>query len=97
MGLEELAECHPSPFVRGHAAGWAFLALHALRVEQSMDLVINSFVPFAFGGETLRITVASTAMDKHPDPRKRRPRLPSPGVGHFRGYPQGGRALRRVA
>ena len=74
LGLEAIAAGHASEFVRGHAAGWAFLALHALRVEQSMDLSINAFVPFEWRGWKGRITVAATARDKHPDPLASRPR-----------------------
>ena len=74
LGLEAIAASHASGFVRGHAAGWAFLALHALRVEQSMDLSINAFVPFECQGWKGRITVAATARDKHPDARAARPR-----------------------
>ena len=86
LGLEALADAHPSPFVRGHAAAWAFLALHALRVEQSLSLVINSFVPYSFQGGVLRVTVASTVWDKSPDPSKRRPR---PVWGIFEGIERG--------
>ena len=74
LGLEPIAAGHASEFVRGHAAGWAFLALHALRVEQSMDLSINAFVPFEWQGWKGRITVAATARDKHPNPLAARPR-----------------------
>ncbi|KAL3907676.1 MAG: hypothetical protein SGPRY_010089 [Prymnesium sp.] len=45
IGLETLAACHPSsPFIRGHAAGWLFLARDALRVEQSSDCTANVVV-----------------------------------------------------
>ena len=35
IGLEVISLNHPSPFAAGHAAGWAFLARHSLRFEQS--------------------------------------------------------------
>ena len=96
LGLEAIAASHASGFVRGHAAGWAFLALHALRVEQSMDLSINAFVPFEWRGWQGRITVAATARDKHPDPLASRPR---PVWGTIEGLLEGdamSRALRHA-
>ena len=96
LGLEAIAAGHASEFVRGHAAGWAFLALHALRVEQSMDLSINAFVPFEWRGWQGRITVAATARDKHPDPLASRPR---PVWGTIEGLLEGdamSRALRHA-
>jgi len=45
LGLEHIAANHSSPFVRGHAAGWVFLARHSLRIEQSTACVINAVHP----------------------------------------------------
>ena len=94
LGLEWLSHHHPSPFVRGQAAAWLFLALHALRVEQSLECVINSFVSgrvvdgaFVACGdgepEATRVTCASAALDKNPDQAKQRPR---PVWGVFDGF-----------
>lgn len=89
MGLEWLAVHHPSEFVRGHAAGWLYLALHALRAEQSHAHVINAWVLH----DTAHITVAAVRRDKHPDPSKRRPR---PVWGCFDGLLYPGAARRTL-
>lgn len=74
LGLEQIAALHPCAFVRGHAAAWLFMALHALRLEQAQALVINAFVDHAFDGETFEITAAATLRDKNPNAAKVRPR-----------------------
>jgi hypothetical protein len=85
IGLEDIAALHPSRFVRGHAAAWLFLALHALRVEQSRGCFINAW---ALRG-VFQITLAAVLHDKHPDPSKRRPR---PVWGCFDGFVHPGKA-----
>ena len=74
LGLEYIAACHPSEFVRGHAAAWLFMALHALRFEQAQSLVINAFYSHPFQGASVSVTVAATTHDKNPDASKVRPR-----------------------
>ena len=85
MGLEWLAVHHANEYVRGHAAAWLYMALHALRREQAAEHVINAWVPH--GG--VSVTVAAVLADKHPDPSKRRPR---PVWGCFDGLCYPGKA-----
>ena len=74
MGLQSMAVDDECEYVRGQAAGWNFLAMGALRAEQSHSTVINAVVPHSFRGETIRVAAGSTALDKHPNPSLRRPR-----------------------
>ncbi|KAL3926137.1 MAG: hypothetical protein SGPRY_003440, partial [Prymnesium sp.] len=75
VGLETLAACRPSPFVRGHAAGWLFLARAALRVEQSSDCVINAVVSHPYAGRSFTLMcAASIGRDKNPNLARQRPR-----------------------
>ena len=72
--LEVVAALHPSPFVRGHAAGWILAMRSALRAEQFQSMVINAIVDHSFRGRTFPVISASVVRDKNPDPTKRRPR-----------------------
>ena len=74
FGFATIAERHPSPLVRGHAAGWYALAKLAMRVEQSSACSINALVKHSFGGCEFTICCASVHLDKHPDASKQRPR-----------------------
>ena len=73
-GLRVIATTDPSPFVRGQAAGWHFLAKAALRWEQSLAFVINSFVSHRFRDECFTVVSGATLWEKNPNPRDRKPR-----------------------
>ena len=74
LALDLLATFHENEFVRGHAAGWHALVKLAMRREQSLDLVINAFVRHEFDGEFFTILFGAIALDKNPDPSKRKAR-----------------------
>ena len=74
VGLEVIADEHPSQFMRSHAAAWVFMAMNHLRVEQSSEMAINAIGEYMYENETFRIASSSLLRDKHPDPQKRRPR-----------------------
>ena len=74
LGLCALAHDHPSPHVRGQAAGFFALAKLALRFEQSRACAVNSFVTRMCGGVARTFISISIVSDKHPDPSKMRPR-----------------------
>ena len=74
LGLCALALDHPSPHVRGQAAGFYALAKLALRFEQSRACAVNSFVARSCGGVLRTFISISLLSDKHPDPSKMRPR-----------------------
>ena len=69
-GLDWLAANHPSPYVRGQAAGWALASRSALRIEQASSCVINAVVPLTGDGPTADIVFGSVILDKNPDPAK---------------------------
>jgi hypothetical protein len=74
LGLCTLAHSHPSPHVRGQAAGFFTLAKLALRFEQSRACVVNAFVTRECEGVPRTFISLSLLCDKHPDPSKMRPR-----------------------
>ena len=74
LGLEVIAHGHPSKFVAGHAAGWAFLARAVLRLEQGSACVINAVIQHEHQGRTVRIAVGSVERDKHPNADNQHPR-----------------------
>ena len=74
FGLQVIAAGHPSEFVAGHAAGWAFIALAALRLEQASACVINAVVSHVYRGTTVRIAVGSVLRDKNPNAANQKPR-----------------------
>jgi hypothetical protein len=74
IGLCALAQDHPSPHVRGQAAGFYTLAKLALRFEQSRACVVNSFIERVCAGVMRTFIQVSVLRDKHPDPSKQRPR-----------------------
>ena len=88
MGLEWISANHESEFVRGQAAAWLFMALHALRAEQASDCAIQAWASYPIGGTQL-VTVAAVTKDKNPDRSKMRPR---PVWGIFDGLRFPGRA-----
>ena len=82
LHLEALAARHPSVYVRGHAAGWLFLARHALRFEQSCDCAISASVVVSCGDVDVTVIFGAVTLDKNPDAAKQKPR---PFWGCFEG------------
>ena len=74
LALEQLAATHDSEFVRGHAAGFVFLARHFLRAEQASSCVINAIFARTWNGQTATIVSGSVVREKHPNPQKQHPR-----------------------
>lgn len=73
-GLEAIAATHASKFVRGHAAMWAALALHALRREQGTAVSLRAVYSHPYDGGVYKVCIASVHRDKNPDVTKQRPR-----------------------
>ena len=74
IGLEVISLNHPSPFAAGHAAGWAFLARHSLRFEQSSNMCLAALVWHTAYGVTAEASLAAVVLDKNPNPAEQRPR-----------------------